>query len=116
MSCLETPNPDSDPDSPERTAKHSDITFLYKLVDGLASSSHGLNVARMAGLPEKVLDVANEKRLELERVVRVRVEERKRARMGRILKGLVELKVGEGGGKVGERLVEMCQGVVVDAA
>lgn len=35
-----------------------DVTFLYKLVDGICSHSHGLNVARMAGIQESVIEVA----------------------------------------------------------
>ena len=34
------------------------ITFLYKLVSGVAKRSFGLNVARLAGLPEKVVAAA----------------------------------------------------------
>lgn len=34
------------------------ITFLYKLVHGVARRSFGLNVARLAGLPEKVVAAA----------------------------------------------------------
>ena len=34
------------------------ITFLYKLVRGVARRSFGLNVARLAGLPEKVVAAA----------------------------------------------------------
>ncbi len=36
------------------------ITFLYKLKDGLASRSYGLNVARLAGLPGHVLREAHD--------------------------------------------------------
>ncbi|ORY87848.1 muts domain V-domain-containing protein [Protomyces lactucae-debilis] len=36
------------------------VTFLYKLVAGICSHSHGLNVARMAGLPEELITVAAE--------------------------------------------------------
>jgi len=42
---------------------HSDdqsnsITFLYKLVEGIEKRSYGLNVAKLANLPEDVLKVA----------------------------------------------------------
>lgn len=37
-----------------------DVTFLYKLVDGICSHSHGLNVARMAGIEESIIDRAAE--------------------------------------------------------
>jgi DNA mismatch repair protein MSH3 len=42
------------------------VTFLYKLVPGVASSSFGLNVARMAGLPLSVLRRATGKAAEIE--------------------------------------------------
>lgn len=35
-----------------------DVTFLYRAADGHAGTSHGLNVARMAGLPTPVLQEA----------------------------------------------------------
>ena len=31
------------------------VTFLYKLKSGACPKSHGMNVARLAGLPEEVL-------------------------------------------------------------
>lgn len=34
------------------------ITFLYRLTEGVADSSFGLNVARMAQLPNSVLERA----------------------------------------------------------
>ena len=37
------------------------ITFLYKLERGVAERSFGLNVARLAGLPTCVLQLAHEK-------------------------------------------------------
>lgn len=42
------------------------ITFLYKLVPGLADRSFGLNVARMASLPESVVHKAAAKAAEIE--------------------------------------------------
>eukprot|EP00798_Chlamydomonas_sp_ICE-L_P006963 gene6963-2234_t len=42
------------------------ITFLYKLVDGAADASFGLNVAQMAGLPQSVISRASTKALELQ--------------------------------------------------
>ncbi|TFK46431.1 hypothetical protein OE88DRAFT_1715028 [Heliocybe sulcata] len=52
----------------------SDITFLYKLTPGLAEASFGIECARLANLPGKLLDVARE---EGERM-RAKVEERTR--------------------------------------
>lgn len=37
---------------------HPDVTFLYEVGEGVAHRSYGLNVARLAGLPTSVLDVA----------------------------------------------------------
>ena len=45
------------------------ITFLYQLVAGLAARSYGLNVARLAGIPADILELATSKSEELEKVV-----------------------------------------------
>lgn len=42
------------------------MTFLYKLTEGEAGRSYGLNVARMAGMDEALLERAREKSGELE--------------------------------------------------
>ena len=42
------------------------ITFLYTLEEGVAHRSFGLNVASMAGIPGKVLEVAEKKSLAFE--------------------------------------------------
>lgn len=39
-------------------AEARDVTFLYKLLDGVCSKSYGLNVARMAGVPDTIIDKA----------------------------------------------------------
>ena len=44
------------------------ITFLYKLVPGVADRSFGLNVARMAHLPTAVVDRAAEQAEHLEEI------------------------------------------------
>lgn len=67
MACLETPRSDG----------FVDIVFLYKLVEGLASRSHGLNVARLAELPESVLSKALEKSQELEAITEGRLLHRR---------------------------------------
>lgn len=41
------------------------VTFLYKAVRGVAEASYGLNVARMAGVPENVVRKAAEKAREM---------------------------------------------------
>lgn len=42
------------------------IVFLHKIVQGSASRSYGIHVARLAGVPEKLLSAAEEKLKELE--------------------------------------------------
>ncbi|KAJ3347651.1 Mismatch repair protein msh3 [Entophlyctis luteolus] len=37
---------------------NSNVTFLYKLTEGLAARSYGLNVARLAGIPAEVVKCA----------------------------------------------------------
>ncbi|GAA6062466.1 hypothetical protein JCM10212_005369 [Sporobolomyces blumeae] len=96
MACLETPRSDG----------HCDVTFLYKLVDGLASASHGLNVARLADLPPSVLDTALRKRQELERIVEERVRARREKRFAEIVR-----KVAQGPG-AGRDVLEMCKAAV----
>jgi DNA mismatch repair protein MSH6 len=39
-------------------ARRDDVTFLYKFVKGVCSKSYGMNVARLAGLDEKVVEEA----------------------------------------------------------
>ncbi|KAJ3174751.1 hypothetical protein HK101_010851 [Irineochytrium annulatum] len=43
------------------------ITFLYRLTDGLANRSYGLNVARLASLPPSVIETAMNKSEEFEK-------------------------------------------------
>lgn len=43
-----------------------EITFLYKMTRGVATRSHGLNVARLAQLPNTVLALASRKAAEIE--------------------------------------------------
>lgn len=49
-----------------------EITFLYEVAEGVAHRSYGLNVARLARIPRKVLDVAARKSRELEEEVKTR--------------------------------------------
>ena len=37
-----------------------DITFLHKVMDGSVDKSYGINVAKLANLPQSVIDDANE--------------------------------------------------------
>jgi DNA mismatch repair protein MutS len=45
---------------------NGDITFLYKIEKGPMDKSYGINVARLAGLPEELLNRANEILIHLE--------------------------------------------------
>ncbi|KAI0216514.1 DNA mismatch repair protein msh6, partial [Massospora cicadina] len=47
-------------------ANRRDVTFLYKLTPGICPKSYGMNVARMAGLPSEIIDLAEAKALEFE--------------------------------------------------
>ncbi|KAH8204371.1 hypothetical protein TruAng_001422 [Truncatella angustata] len=49
-----------------------EITFLYEVGEGVAHRSYGLNVARLARIPWKVLDVAAKKSRELEEEISIR--------------------------------------------
>ncbi|XP_022254098.1 DNA mismatch repair protein Msh3-like [Limulus polyphemus] len=51
---------------------HSCLTFLYKLGDGAAERSFGLNVARMAGIPESIINLAYYKSQQVEQEVKKR--------------------------------------------
>eukprot|EP00919_Chromeraceae_sp_WS-2016_P038453 GHVR01091748.1.p1 GENE.GHVR01091748.1~~GHVR01091748.1.p1 ORF type:complete len:1004 (-),score=265.98 GHVR01091748.1:304-3315(-) len=44
------------------------VTFLFKLMRGVCPSSHGVHVARLAGLPDELLKVAAVKSNELQKV------------------------------------------------
>jgi DNA mismatch repair protein MSH3 len=50
----------------------AEITFLYEVADGVAHRSYGLNVARLARIPRRVLDVAARKSREMEEGVKAR--------------------------------------------
>lgn len=49
-----------------------EITFLYEVTEGVAHRSYGLNVARLARIPRKVLEVAAMKSKELENEIKKR--------------------------------------------
>jgi DNA mismatch repair protein MutS len=51
--------------------ENGEITFLYKVKDGRADKSYGINVARLAGLPDSVLSRAKELLAQLESKRRV---------------------------------------------
>lgn len=53
----------------EETGTVPSVTFLYHLVNGAAARSYGLNVARLAGIPRDILNMAAEKSHELENAI-----------------------------------------------
>ena len=57
------------PEDASRSTALPEITFLYKLTPGLADRSFGLNVARMASLPESAVRKAAVKADEMETAV-----------------------------------------------
>jgi len=54
-----------------------DITFLYRLTAGLAPDSFGVECARLAGLPEPILDVAAQQSQNLKSMVEERMRRNK---------------------------------------
>ncbi|KAL1879919.1 hypothetical protein VTK73DRAFT_6615 [Phialemonium thermophilum] len=68
-----------------------EITFLYEVGEGVAHRSYGLNVARLARIPRKVLDVAARKSRELE-------EEVKRRRLVGVARLMGDVLGGDSGG------------------
>ena len=46
--------------------QNGNIVFLHKIVEGSASRSYGIHVAKLAGVPKVVLDAAETKLAELE--------------------------------------------------
>lgn len=49
-----------------------EITFLYEVAEGVAHRSYGLNVARLARIPRRVIEVAADKSREMEDETRAR--------------------------------------------
>ena len=75
-----------------------DITFLYEVGEGVAHRSYGLNVARLANVPGKVLGVAYKKSGELEE----KIGRRKMVGVGRRVRAFLGEGNGDGGVKGGE--------------
>lgn len=57
------------------------VIFLYKVIEGGASRSYGIEVARLAGLPKSVIDRAKEILLDIERRSRIQAGLQKMAAM-----------------------------------
>ena len=45
------------------------VTFLYHLVNGAVARSYGLNVARLAGIPNEIINTAAAKSREMENLI-----------------------------------------------
>lgn len=73
----------------------TDITFLYEVGEGVAHRSYGLNVARLAGLPKDVLDVASVKSTQME-------EEANRRKIGHLSRLLSSVLRDDTGSKLAE--------------
>ncbi|CEP14305.1 hypothetical protein [Parasitella parasitica] len=80
MSYIEDKNRDG--------SEFATIVFLYKLVDGIAMNSYGLNVARLANIPLSIIKAAKLKSDHMQR----EMEERQfQSRRIRILKSMMQL-------------------------
>ncbi|XP_015245692.1 PREDICTED: DNA mismatch repair protein Msh3 [Cyprinodon variegatus] len=64
--------PDTNTDSDNGEVQPEFITFLYQLTEGAAGRSYGLNVARLADIPDPILHTASRKARELETMVNAR--------------------------------------------
>ncbi|XP_056888147.1 DNA mismatch repair protein Msh3 isoform X1 [Takifugu flavidus] len=72
---LNEPDIAADADDGEVTPEF--ITFLYQLTEGAAGRSYGLNVARLADIPDPILHTAAGKARELESAVNARRKKKK---------------------------------------
>lgn len=54
-------------ESADDDSQGHNITFLYTLADGACPKSFGINVAKLAGLPDEVLSKAKQKSVAFER-------------------------------------------------
>ncbi|SMR54979.1 unnamed protein product [Zymoseptoria tritici ST99CH_1E4] len=88
-------------DGGDDEAGGKNVTFLYEVGEGTAHRSYGLNVARLAGLPKSLLEVAGKRSGEME------LEEGRR-RLGylaRVLGGVLNEGNGASAGEL-EKLIE----------
>jgi DNA mismatch repair protein MSH3 len=89
-----------------RFAEHEgsdEITFLYEVGEGTAHRSYGLNVARLANIPGRVIDVAGGKSREMEGQMRMK-------RLKALARMLGQDCAGQGGA-VGEKLEAIVEGI-----
>ncbi|XP_073321644.1 DNA mismatch repair protein Msh3 isoform X2 [Pagrus major] len=69
--------PDVADDTDDGDVQPEFITFLYQLTEGAAGRSYGLNVARLADIPDSILHTAARKARELESLVNARRKNKK---------------------------------------
>ncbi|XP_054466758.1 DNA mismatch repair protein Msh3 isoform X2 [Anoplopoma fimbria] len=69
--------PDITADTDDGEVQPEFITFLYQLTEGAAGRSYGLNVARLADIPDHILQTAARKARELESMVNARRKNKK---------------------------------------
>ncbi|RYH28579.1 hypothetical protein EON65_11700 [archaeon] len=74
----------------EEDKQEEEVTFLYKLTTGSCPKSYGINVARLAGLPQEVLDMAREHSLSLEAST---VSSQKQYELNRQVRSVIEAMV-----------------------
>ena len=67
-----------------------DVTFLYQVGEGTAHRSYGLNVAKLAGLPKGLLEVARQRSQAME-------EQEAKRRLGYLSKTAKQLLEGDSG-------------------
>ncbi|KAI0747682.1 muts domain V-domain-containing protein [Daedaleopsis nitida] len=63
-----------------------EVTFLYRLEPGLVTESFGVECARLAGLPESVLQVASDKAADMKQVIEERLKRTKMRKCGRLVR------------------------------
>uniref|UniRef100_A0A1A8HDR7 DNA mismatch repair protein MSH3 n=1 Tax=Nothobranchius korthausae TaxID=1143690 RepID=A0A1A8HDR7_9TELE len=69
--------PDVSNDTSDEEVQPEFITFLYQLTEGAAGRSYGLNVARLADIPDPILHTSAQKAHELESMVNARRKSKK---------------------------------------
>lgn len=91
-------NADSEGDDDSNFGGDEEITFLYEVAEGVAHRSYGLNVARLARIPRRILDIAARKSRELE-------DEMKKRRLRGATALMTEVLSGKGGEDQLEQLI-----------
>ncbi|KAF8212388.1 muts domain V-domain-containing protein [Mycena galopus ATCC 62051] len=66
-----------------------DVTFLYRLTTGIASESFGVECARLAGLPDRILNSATKESSKMESAVAARAKRNMSSKALQLLKDLL---------------------------